>query len=430
MSPTPTPTPSTRADVPARPEILLALQADLDRYLSEAADHVTGLEGLRDVLSLDTGDLNRALAYRLVVSPEADRAVEAVDRILPSLPPRRERTTTEMRGYVRGNISWTRTAERQLSAGDPTLFVATVPEKRYDTNIARLVATVLDHLSGAVTRTRLLPGQAAERSTRLSIRYEWARRHLRHPKLAAARRRLTESELEQLELRPQLRPLTVLVRLHQALFERRDTAEILRAMTALVLAPRSTPTLYELYVAFRLVDAFEQRGLLRERPWRLLGSAAPLAVLTGEQIRVTVYWQRALSTLDTRASKLINQLARENEVVVGTLRPDIVVQVVTPDGTRLRFGEVKYYDDPARGASRGLIDALAYHADAGGLFDADTDHPLGFVVAAGVRSQPAPALVSVASDQQLAQIAELLLRPFEGNTTGQVALAPQEGSTA
>ena len=393
--------------------MLLVLQSDLFRYFTEAADHVTGFEGLRDVMSLEAGDLDRTMAYRLVLSPEADRAVTTVDQLLPVLPPRRDRTTTETRGYIRGNVSWNRTAQRQLLAGDPTLFVATVPEKRYDTNVARLVRTVLDHLSGAVAKTQLLRGHAAEQSTPLSARYEWARRHLRHPKLAAAKRRLTESELEQLELRAQLRPLTVLVRLHQALFERRDIAEIIRTMTALVLAPRSTPALYELYVAFRLVDAFEECGLLRERPWRLLGGAAPLAVLTGEQIRVTVYWQRALSTLDTRASKLINQLAQKNEVVVGTLRPDIVVQVVTPDGTRLRFGEVKYYDDPARGASRGLIDALAYHADAGELFDADTAHPLGFVVAAGVRSQPASALVSIASDQQLTRIAELLLRPAQ-----------------
>ena len=145
-------------------------------------------------------------------------------------------------------------------------------------------------------------------------------------------------------------PLTAFVRLYQLLFERRDPKTIVATMESLVMAPRSTATLYELYVAFRLVNEFENLGMVRRRPWRLLGDTAPVAVLDGGTTTVVIHWQRSLQALAKRVPSLAQQVARANGLRVGPLRPDIVVEMKSGESVRIDFGEVKYYTRPPRGS--------------------------------------------------------------------------------
>jgi hypothetical protein len=284
-----------------------------------------------------------------------------------------------------------------------------VPDKRYDTVIARLVKTVLDQLVSAANRSGLIQAHNPSIQSAVHRRYEWARRHLLHPKLTRAVRPLTEPELEQLAARARLAPLTAFVRLYQLLFERRDPKTIVATMESLVMAPRSTATLYELYVAFRLVNEFENLGMVRRRPWRLLGDTAPVAVLDGGTTTVVIHWQRSLQALAKRVPSLAQQVARANGLRVGPLRPDIVVEMKSGESVRYRFGEVKYYTRPSEGVATALLESLAYLKDAENLFRDDAAYPRGFAIVAGIEAQPHPAIITISSDRALHRVAAMLL---------------------
>ena len=400
--------PTKTSSSPTREDLLQQLKSDLARYLSDAADRVTGLTGLSDILALEPGALEQALAYRLITSPEAELALHTIESLLPFLPPTRGRSWIETRGFVRGNVSWMRTQQRQAASSDPTIFVSSVPEKRYDTNVARLAKLVLELLVSSARRSRLLGATDNTEASELQRRYLWALRHLRYPKLGSISTVLRQQDLEALAARPQLTPLTDVVNLHHALFQRRDSESIAETMDAVVLAPRATPALYELFVAFRLVEAFEQLGFVRRRPWGLLGGTAPVAELSDKSTRVVIHWQRALSSLNPRSHSLAGEIAASNGVSIGVRRPDIIVEIERSGERRLRFGEVKYYSKASEGVSVGIMQGLAYIKDLESIFTDDSAQPLGFVVVAGLESRPTASLITVGSDEDLESIAAML----------------------
>lgn len=393
---------------PDRSVLLNALRSDLVRYLADASDRLTGYQGLAHVLDMDAASLDRALAYRLATDAVAGAGLKAIERLLPILPPSRTRVWTETRGYVRGQVSWTKTMQRRVTGHDPTVFVGSVPEKRYDTNTAKLVRLWLETYISVAQRTLMVkPESGAE--TELRDRLHRASRLIHHPKIAHVYGRIREQELASLERREQVRVLVDFLRMHRAIFERRDPAAAVTSLESLVLAPTATPSLFELFVGFRLIEAFETLGFVRQRPWGLLGGRSPLAVMTAGDMRITLVWQNAIATWSDGGPGRAQAIAAENQVRVGALRPDLLVVFDQGGHKTVRFGEIKYYDSTVRGVSDGLIDALGYLKDSESLYVGDTGHPRGFVVVAGADASPAAAEIAIGSENDLVSIARLLV---------------------
>jgi len=169
-----------------------------------------------------------------------------------------------------------------------------------------------------------------------------------------------------------------------------------------------------LYSAFRVVEAFELLGFTRVRPWGLLSGRAPLAELRRKDCQLTVHWQRSLSSLEVvDYDALLKRIAQANGLSIGEPRVDILLDFHVGNRRHIRLGEVKYYEDPIAGARAGIVQLAAYLHDAGPSFPAGEATPLAFVIAAGVTAQPAQAVISVCSEDQLQDLCVLLLQSIE-----------------
>ncbi len=400
----------------SRAEAIEALRPRLWNFLrSHARVHELGryVEALWD---LEPGQFEELITTHLALSEETERALVAMDDVLPRLPSSIARSEQEYVGYVHGPVDWVRTRQRRVATADPTLFVCRPVERRYDTPVARLCHAALHVCAGLAPLTGL--AETGEVGRLVHERSERARRLLRHPKLVGLRRPRPPapgSTRRVVERWPQLEPAAgLLTRFDEALRQRRE-AVVEQVVCEQLLAPSADDDLFELQVAFTLIDALRARGFEEHQEQRLLGDvreALPLARLESvEHGRVDVWWDRALWTTVPAADAGTSRLRAVLEAAGMTqqpFRPDVLLHFHERD--RIVLVEAKVTGKEGAAAERrGILEAFAYLLDAEQQF-VDQPFPHALVVAWNATGSPAPSRVAVCDQHSIAQPLEWILQ--------------------
>src|SRR3954468_16520151 len=121
-----------------RDRVAAVLRPNLWRYLSGAASVGVGHASLPRPPELSRADFVRIFATHLALRHDTTAALAAAERALKELPASQSAARVELRAEVRGPVSWTLTQQRRIATADPTVFVCTPPERRYDTPLGRL----------------------------------------------------------------------------------------------------------------------------------------------------------------------------------------------------------------------------------------------------------------------------------------------------
>lgn len=378
------------------------LRPVLWRYLSGAATYESAGASLPRMPLLSRPDFIRIFAIHLALRTDTTAALAAAERALRELPPRQTNQVVELRGEVRGPVSWSLTQRRQVAESDPTLFVCTPPERRYDTPLGRLVLTALRCASELAGLTGLTDGGAV--GQRVHEVSRTARRLLLHPKLTRVRRTglhaLRHSEVL-VGRRPYLNSLVDLVTDYFAGVVQGDQATLQDMLENAFLAPQADSTLFELQIGFDVLDALQQMGYRLRGPQPLLPAGnVPFASLYGPSGMASLWWQRSIWTLmsdgDTRS--------RWADVLTGNglsrqaLRPDFILDI--PHAHRRLMIEVKLTalenGTPERD---GLRDVMAYLRDASDIIDSYRP-PYAFVAAWNAKGRPVDPSESVQVSNQ------------------------------
>ncbi|KAF0957308.1 hypothetical protein [Rhodococcus sp. T7] len=358
------------------------LRPQLWRYLSGAARIYQG-EAVRPELSLSRSDLVRIFATHLALAETTQSALAAAHTLLDQMPSSAALQHIELPGEVRGQVDWPRSHERRVVTGDPTLFVCSPPERRYDTPLGRLIhlalrcITRLSDLSSLPARGQV--GSVVHETS------DQARRLLLHPKLSKVRRvdaRSLRHTDDLVSRRPLAKDLVDLVHQYVAGIVEGDTDELRRLLERQFLAPDDDSRLFELQVGFDLLTALQTCGFAIDPPLPLLpGGKAPFALVRKNGGQGSIYWQRPAWVLapDLSQSGAWWRTLDDNNLPKQPLRPDFVVDL--PAINRRFIVEVKLTSLAEGSPDRdGLRDAIAYLADADDVFR-EYEPPHAIVVA-------------------------------------------------
>lgn len=352
------------------------LRPQLWRYLSPAGRFdlgpATNLE-----LKLDRAELVRLYATHLALSEMTQNALTAAQYLLRHMPSSVALQSVELAGEVRGLVNWQRTHALRVATADPTLFVCTPPERRYDTPLGRLIAATLRYISRLAGQSRL-ERDKGQVGAAVHATSDQARRLLLDPKLSKlqARRQVSLRNLDGLVARrPQVADLVQFVRKYVSGIIEGDSARLIELLESQFLAPAQESSLFELQVGFAILDVLESCGFVIEPPLPLIpGGTAPFATLRRGDATAVVYWQRSAWVLAPKAVKSGEwwKVLEANKLSKQPLRPDFIVEM--PEMAQRFLVEVKLTGLVDRSPDRdGIRDALAYLVDAKQLFQ---DYPL------------------------------------------------------
>ena len=397
-----------------------AIRRNLSLFISDTA-RLHPISGyIDDVFELDTGEFRRLVATHLLLNPDtggAERAIEAANELLRTLPSSISRTDEEMRGFVRGPVDWSRTAQRRYATGDRTLFLCRPPEKRYDTPLARLIARALRecaHLAEAAAFPRTESSNVGN-SIKIQDLGGEARRLLRNPKLNSfAHRALPMPSTRTCEAvvsrRPAAKHLVRFIEKVQRAFYEQHPEDVTEVLAERLLVPDKHYKIFELQVGFRIVDYLRDLGFTSSKK-RLLGDtgAALFAGRHKDGRTALVTWQRSTwGVFPPRPASAIYGVTRAAaKMESGSYVPDVIVKLDHPPRRLLVEAKLTQGDGPAA-ESQGITEMLAYLYDAESILEG-IEPPHGLVVAWNSSGTPAKSKIMVSNQDDVEQAMDILL---------------------
>lgn len=390
------------------------LRPKLWRYLSAAARVTRSSFGATEVL-LDRKDLVRILATHLALAETTHVALDSAQKLLDQMPSSAATQRVELIGEIRGQVHWQSTYARRLAAGDPTLFVCSPPERRYDTPLGRLIHLALRCIAQLAGLTGL--SSSGEVGAKVHETSDRARRLLLHPKLSKVRE-VHASSIRHMDLlvsrRPLAKDLVDIIDRYVSGILNGDVSRLRELLEQQFLAPAEESRLFELQVGFDILEALEDFGFVVDPPLPLLpGGSVPFARFRSGDNGGVVYWQNSAWVLDPKANKsgIWWKVLNANGMPQQPLRPDFVVDLTAVN--RRFLVEVKLTGSIDHSPDRdGIRDALAYLHDAEELFS-DVQPPHALVVAWNSAAVPQQtSVIRVASQDTLRDsIASILHTP-------------------
>ncbi len=169
-----------------RTAVAAELRPRLWRYLSGAAAVEYSAATTVSAMDLSRADLVRLHAAHLALRPSTTNPLSAAERLLTELPSTQATSRVELFGEVRGRVDWMRTSQRRTALADPTVFVCTPPERRYDTPLGRLLRLSL-WCAAQLAELSQVPAKGPSGFAIHDVSAR-ARRLLLHPKLSKVRR--------------------------------------------------------------------------------------------------------------------------------------------------------------------------------------------------------------------------------------------------
>lgn len=357
------------------------VSASLWRYLSRASRAETIAASAERILDLQPGDVQRLVGAHLLVSDVTAAMLSSVGGVLKRMPSSTQLVEQELVGRVHGPVDWNRTSQLRLSSGDRTRYICLPPDRSYDSALARLVSYVLSaaeklHLAASVR------GSEGDFGSRLTEVETLRKRLAGHVKLDGVRPILPNlRDLGALSRRPHTEPLIRFARTFVDSFQHLDPATVRAVVEEQLLVPAADDALFELLVAFRLIDRFESHGF-ELLPGGLIepGVSAPLATFRRAGSRLRVWWQRSVLPLVDLETGLYADSLHAAGMRRSSLRPDLIVEFENPDHVVLV--EVKHTVLEQSPVHAGVKDALLYLMDARAHFD-NQPWPHALVVAQG-----------------------------------------------
>lgn len=381
-----------------RSEAAASVAHRLWMYLSPAAERmeVAGIvEGLWD---LAPGDLRRLTAAHVALHPDTAAMLDAAGRVLRMLPSSVTPARVELVGAVRGPVDWTRTQIRQRQTGDPTRFICSPPERRYDTALGRLVLLALTKCEQIIDASDMAHGGA--RAEELVSLRDHAARLKRHSKLSEVTlvRSLSEATMRSLSRFPGVRPLVDFLRTVREAVEDLDQEQVTRALSSATLVPSKDDRLFELMVGFAILDHLDN-GPSHPSLHLLPDRSGVVATIPGDP-GLRMYWQRSpwavLKAVDPMST--YHQVLKQARLRQSSLRPDLVI--TTRKRNHLLMVECKHTAVGDTTADRaGITDALAYLHDTQHLLKSLMG-PKALVVAWGSEATPSTKSDVVVSNHE------------------------------
>jgi hypothetical protein len=381
-------------------EVAQQVGGRLWRYLSQHSDPADVAAVAESLFSLPRNELSRLTAAHLADSDGTTAMLDSASLVLRELPSSVARSEVELRVGVRQPVLWPRTYQRRMATGDLQRYVCRPPERAYDTSLGRLVLLALSRCAELPQLGRLR--DQGKLGRKVGKRAARAKHLLGHAKLREVRRveRLPERTLASLRRHRSAVPLIAWVRRASAALDDRSPAMIREVIQERLLPPSQGSSLFELFVGFRLVDAFVARGF-SERSQRLIPNPlVPFARLRRGEESLEIYWQRSLWKVEgaTHGGHYATALG-DAGMRKSQLLPDFVIKLSNPD--RLAFVEVKLTTQEDKTHDRaGLRDALAYCYDAESIL-AGYPEPHGLVVAWNAAGRPGPGKLVVADQDAI-----------------------------
>lgn len=355
------------------------------RYLQAQAEYRPGItfaEGVEDVFDLEPGGLRRLAAAHIAAPSRVSPVLDDCDALLRRLPSTLDAAFTERNGVVEGSVDWSRTRERRLASGDPTLFVCRTTERHFQTPTGKLLKSVLSTVSslesavGVEARGAL--GLHLHETTHRSNRL-LANRKLRGIRTTVLR----EPVLDALERRsPRHARLVQFYKLTTAVLDRMDHDALWSVVEDQLLIPRPD-VLFELDIGFRVADALDDRNELdpTTNVGLIDGGTLPLASFKSEAAGVVeVWWQRSVTRLLLLEPRESLKWRTETRAKMrpASFRPDVLV--LFRQSRRLFLLEVKHTATTGPADERGgIAEAMAYLADTPTVFDGQPPPHAGVV---------------------------------------------------
>lgn len=399
----------------SRDDALARLRPRLWKYLrAHAAPHAVGTF-VEDVWALPDGEFDALLATHLLLDPAADAVLGQIAAVLRRLPSTVARTERELTGVVAGPIHWTRTQQRRIATADPTLFVCRPAARRYDTLPARICHSALETIVDLSRASGLDPrGATGSIIADASDRAHFLRRH---PKMTSLKgTRVGRAALNRVPGRwSYVRPIADFLAHVLDARAYRLPAVIEEVFSERLLAPTEPDVLFELEVAFQVVDGLLERGFHDVTPSHLIADKAanrPLARLASTRYgELDLFWQRSpwiVGPGRQRDGGLLRNVLAAAGMRQAAYRPDLILHF--RQAGRVVFVEVKLTERNGVAAERnGITEAFAYLLDASGLF-VGRPEPHALVVAWNATGEPASARVAVCDQDEVQSALEFILQ--------------------
>lgn len=357
------------------------VSASLWRYLSRASRPEAIASSAERILDLQPGDVQRLVAAHLLASEATATMLSSVGEVLQRMPSSTRLVEQELVGRVHGPVDWNRTNQLHLSSGERTRFICLPPDRSYDSSLARLVAYVLSAVE-KLHAFASVRGSEGDFGSRLAEVEMLRKRLAGHVKLDGVRPILPHlRELGALSRRRHAEPLIRFARVYVDAFQNLDPTTVRAVVEEQLLVPAADDALFELLVAFRLIDRLESYGY-ELRPAGLIepGVSSPLATFRHGESRLRVWWQRSVLPLVDLDTGLYADSLQAAGMRRSSLRPDLILEFEKPDHVVLV--EVKHTVLEQSPVHAGIKDALLYLMDAREHFDAQA-WPHALVVAQG-----------------------------------------------
>lgn len=380
------------------------------RYLSGNSTSLNVARFAEEVLTLPSGELQRLAATHLALSPISEAMIEAANPLLRALPASASRSEVEVQNRVEGPISWQKTLARRAATRDPSRLIVSIPERRYDTWLGRLVKHSLLSLVALHTFARL--GDRGATSATLAERARVAQAVLGHAKLREVKTvaRIPERVLQGIRRHRDSAPFVKFNRAFRDAIDSPTREAIREVIAARVLAPATDDRLFELIVGFEIIDAMEAIGY-REVNARLLPNRRiPFARFNLDRTFAELWWQTPIwQVFESSSQSRYREALKQAGMSRSTLRPDFVLRI----SDNALMIEVKQTGRENMSPDReGIREALAYVKDAEAMLATKTA-PHALVVAWNSLGRPAAGQILVADQDGIADSLAVVLAQWE-----------------
>lgn len=338
------------------------VRRDIWRHLTQAASNDDDiLLHAAALLRMRTSEVRELSQLQFVLSGAVARLLSQMPLLIRRLTTTTMHETEASAERVRGPIRWSETFATRAAAGLPHLYVTAPARRAFRTPENELLVFALEAISrfgratGWAKSTSAGVGSEVRDRTNNAIRWRQARALLDVPTRPPSAK--TISRVRSGRQRRTYAAVLDVIDLYQRYVARLDRAAIREAVENHALVTRHDPTLFELMVVFRVLDALKASGWTGA--WSgLLKPPTIQRAHRGSQ-RLTVLYQHAPAGLSQGSIYRDVQRAHDFQSR-GGLIPDLVLKLEDGQETRWVMIEVKLYTRVEDGGRAATLDLLAY----------------------------------------------------------------------
>ncbi|PID23761.1 hypothetical protein [Sporosarcina sp. P7] len=358
-------------------EILKSTSDRLWRFIQQHASLVDKNNLLENITGLNEHQIRTLSSTHLLLS---DEVTKLVDIIAPSILRRISKSsrisTSIERGRIKGKVNWNRTVLKQTTEMDPSIFVCVNRSSIFDLIENKVLLFCLRYIyqiGQGVIGTELPPDESTSEDY-LAEHKKWikkveyilfkCRKLLKNPLL----KNITELHginSQQIERTRKARGVDYksLADIAELIsMQRNQPLDFLyHAFSKQILVPMSRDTLYEVAVAFKVIDFYTECGWIEERISLIGEKEKILSVLKKGNAKLNIFYQHIPSHFAEHSK--YKELMKETKLSIHHRRPDIILEWINGQGEK-RYTIVEVKRSKNRGyLADGIYKILGYIKD-------------------------------------------------------------------